>query len=100
MTQVERAQSGINRTIFVTGASGLIGRFLSARLTADGHRVLALVRGAAGRAAELHQWLDAHGGRSFRLLALGREPWPTAPRLFHASRVARSHVEVHLLSLA
>src|SRR5260221_14042227 len=90
MTQVERAQSGINRTIFVTGASGLIGRFLSARLTADGHRVLALVRGAAGRAAELHPWLGAPGGCSARLFPLGRGLWPPSPRFLGASRVGLS----------
>lgn len=40
--------------VAVTGASGLIGSALSAFLTTGGHRVIKLVRGAAGGADERH----------------------------------------------
>ena len=35
-------------TIAITGATGLIGRALSAALTAEGHQVIPVVRSAAG----------------------------------------------------
>jgi nucleoside-diphosphate-sugar epimerase len=57
-------------TVFVTGATGTIGRFLVARLSARGHRVIALVRGAAARSSELRTWVADHGGEPSRVEAL------------------------------
>jgi len=57
----------MSATVFVTGATGTIGRFLVARLTARGHRVLALVRRAAVRRDELLAWVASHGGDPSRV---------------------------------
>ena len=54
-------------TVFVTGATGTIGRFLVARLTARGHRVVALVRRADARRAELLAWIASHDGDPSRV---------------------------------
>ena len=51
-------------TILLTGATGFIGRWLLRQLTAQGHRVLALMRRPESQQAELAQWLDARGGNS------------------------------------
>lgn len=48
----------------VTGATGFIGRWLLADLTAHGRPVIALVRDGARRANELAAFTDAHGGDS------------------------------------
>lgn len=50
----------MSQTIAITGASGLLGKALTASLSADGHRVLRLVRHEAG-AGEI-SW-DPAGGR-------------------------------------
>lgn len=47
-------------TVAVTGASGMLGAALTAFLTAGGHRVMRLVRGAATKPDEVH-W-NATGG--------------------------------------
>ncbi len=49
--------------VLVTGGTGLIGRWLLARLTAQGHRVAALVRGGEKRRRELVDFLLSHGGK-------------------------------------
>jgi pimeloyl-ACP methyl ester carboxylesterase/nucleoside-diphosphate-sugar epimerase len=46
---------------FVTGGTGLLGRFLVLALTARGRRTGVLVRNAGERARELHDWLEARG---------------------------------------
>lgn len=56
----------IKRAI-VTGASGLIGRWLLTELTAAGVEVLALVRNAPQRQVELSEWADSHGGQGLLL---------------------------------
>lgn len=53
--------------VIVTGATGFIGRFLTARLTAQGHEVYALARRAKQRSREMSAWIDAHGGDATRL---------------------------------
>ncbi len=47
MTRHERAAHWKNKTIVVSGASGLLGQALCAFLTTGGHRVVRLVRGEA-----------------------------------------------------
>ncbi|UJR86545.1 alpha/beta fold hydrolase [Sandaracinus amylolyticus] len=47
---------------FVTGGSGFIGRWLLPELTRRGRRVVALVRRAREREAELRAFVSAHGG--------------------------------------
>ena len=58
--------------VFLTGATGLIGSSVAARLAADGHRVTGVVRrGAAGTALAGTVTLDmAKATRPCRLAAL------------------------------
>jgi len=53
--------------VLVTGATGLIGRWLLAALTRRGRRVAALVRGARTREAELSSFVARIGGDVSRL---------------------------------
>jgi nucleoside-diphosphate-sugar epimerase/pimeloyl-ACP methyl ester carboxylesterase len=46
----------------ITGANGLIGRWLMVDLTRRGRMVVALVRNAAARRTELKEFVGAHGG--------------------------------------
>ena len=46
----------------VTGATGLIGRWLVPELTRLGRDVVALVRNADSRRAEYTDWIACHGG--------------------------------------
>lgn len=50
--------------IFVTGGTGLIGRWTVARLSQQGHRVKILVRNAQQRKTKYSSWIQAHGGNS------------------------------------
>ena len=52
-----------SRPTVVTGATGLIGRWLLAELTARDRPVAAFVRSPETRVAELRDWVDGHGGR-------------------------------------
>ena len=85
--------------VLVTGATGLIGRWLLASLTRRGHRVAALVRGAERRGDELRRFVAELGGEPDRLLVvegdveqagLGlREPLPSVRVVHHlAARFA------------
>lgn len=47
---------------FVTGATGLVGRWLVPALTRRGRRVIALVRDADRRRADFLAWVADHGG--------------------------------------
>jgi nucleoside-diphosphate-sugar epimerase/pimeloyl-ACP methyl ester carboxylesterase len=51
----------------VTGATGLIGRWLVPELTRLGREVVALVRGARERRAEYLAWVAGHGGDPARV---------------------------------
>ncbi|RJF89770.1 NAD-dependent epimerase/dehydratase family protein [Oleomonas cavernae] len=57
----------MTKTILMTGITGLIGRWTAARLTADGHKVLGLVRNAKAREAEFKAWVVSHGGIAAQL---------------------------------
>jgi dihydroflavonol-4-reductase len=48
--------------VLVTGANGFIGRWLLCELTGRGRSVVAMVRRAAEREAELRSFVSAHGG--------------------------------------
>ncbi len=48
--------------IFMTGGTGLIGRWTAAHLTKSDQRVFILVRGAAGRLKDFQTWIADHGG--------------------------------------
>jgi nucleoside-diphosphate-sugar epimerase len=52
----------MTRHAFVTGATGMIGRWLVPALTREGYVVTALVRGADGRRDEYLHWVRAHDG--------------------------------------
>ena len=52
----------MSKTIFMTGVTGLIGRWTAAQLVAGGHRVLGLTRNARSREPEFRNWIAAHGG--------------------------------------
>lgn len=56
--------------VLVTGATGLIGRWLLAALTARGRNVVAIVRGAEKRAPELRTFVASIGGDASRLLVV------------------------------
>lgn len=53
-------------TVFVTGATGLIGKWTLAFLSRR-HKVIALARNAASRSQSLNQWIDEHGGDSAQI---------------------------------
>lgn len=59
-----------NAAILVTGATGFIGRWLIAALTARGRRVAALVRGADARRAELASFIERIGGDASKLVVV------------------------------
>lgn len=61
MTTDPLALSPVHR-VAVTGANGLIGRWLVLGLTRQGTRVLALMRRPDERLAELRTWIAARGG--------------------------------------
>jgi len=50
------------KNIFVTGGTGLIGRWTVARLSKQGHQIKVLTRSAQQRKAEYHDWIQDHGG--------------------------------------
>jgi pimeloyl-ACP methyl ester carboxylesterase/nucleoside-diphosphate-sugar epimerase len=54
----------MNDLAFVTGATGMIGRWVVPELTRRGVPVAAMMRDAAGRAAEYLAWVDGQGGDS------------------------------------
>ncbi len=56
--------------VLVTGATGLIGRWLLAALTRRRQTTAALVRGAAKREAELRAFVDRIGGDASRLVVV------------------------------
>lgn len=66
------APLGIERApdILVTGATGLVGRWLLAALTRNGHTVAALVRQAERRAEELAAFVARLGGDPRRLVVI------------------------------
>lgn len=51
----------------VTGATGLIGRWLVPELTRQGRSVMVLMRNSASRAQAYIHWVEAHGGDSSRI---------------------------------
>ncbi|XXF79452.1 SDR family oxidoreductase [Myxococcaceae bacterium GXIMD 01537] len=53
--------------VLVTGATGLLGRWLVPELTRGGRTVAAVLRNAAGRDAEYREWVAALGGDPGRL---------------------------------
>lgn len=59
--------------VAITGAHGFLGRWLALAWTAQGVKVLALMRGAQGRLDELRQWVDARGGRGALIEAASME---------------------------
>lgn len=48
--------------IFITGGTGLIGKWTVVKLSQQGHKVRVLARGAQSRLAEFNQWIQSHGG--------------------------------------
>ena len=56
--------------VLVTGATGFIGRWLLAALTARGRTVAAVLRNAAARDSELRSFVDGIGGDSRRLVVV------------------------------
>src|SRR5690554_2803695 len=54
-------------TILVTGATGLIGRWLVPELTRQGFVVAAAMRGAAERADDYRRWVAARAGDPTRV---------------------------------
>ena len=75
MTAVPSARASMTETILITGASGTLGRRLTAALRADGWRVRALVhRSSVGEADELVSGLDP------RSRCDARRPFTAAPR--------------------
>jgi nucleoside-diphosphate-sugar epimerase len=48
----------------MTGGTGLIGRWTSAQLSAEGHKLALLVRNADLRQQDFAAWISAHGGNA------------------------------------
>lgn len=61
---------GLAAEVLVTGATGMIGRWLLASLTRKGRVTAALVRGAAKREAELRAFVDRIGGDANKLVVV------------------------------
>ncbi len=80
----------------VTGGTGLIGRWLLARLTADGRQVGVLVRGGVRRAQELAVFVDAHGGDSQKLTLFDVDIGGDAPLLADLAPIAEVRDVFHL----
>lgn len=60
----------MTKTILMTGLTGLIGRWTAARMTAEGHHVIALMRGQGARGDMIRNWIAAHDGDVTRLTLL------------------------------
>lgn len=56
--------------MIVIGATGEIGRWAVAELTAAGHALIALVRNSDDRATAFRTWVNAHGGDADRITIL------------------------------
>lgn len=72
MSTPERTSTALagSPDVLVTGATGLVGRWLLAALTRRGHVVAALVRGADARAGALASFVERLGGDPSRLLVV------------------------------
>ncbi|MCG8315423.1 MAG: alpha/beta fold hydrolase [Pseudomonadales bacterium] len=57
----------MERTVFVTGGTGLIGKWLLAYLSSEGAKVYVLARNAQRRESHICQWVNARGGDAARL---------------------------------
>lgn len=49
---------------FITGGTGLIGRWTVARLSQQGHQIRVLARNAKSRETEYFDWIQQHGGET------------------------------------
>lgn len=81
------------RTV-VTGATGLVGRWLITELTSSHRNVIALVRNAAPRAAALRAFVATHGGDPNRLTVLDADL--ARPDLGLPADVGPVHTVFHL----
>ncbi len=83
---------------FVTGATGLIGRWLVPALTRRGYVVTALVRDAGAREAEYLAWVDGHGGHSEQVRLVDGDLGAEGLGLSEASRsrVGEADIVYHL----
>jgi pimeloyl-ACP methyl ester carboxylesterase/nucleoside-diphosphate-sugar epimerase len=70
MSTLDRASHPGSPDVLVTGATGLVGRWLLAALTRRGHTVAALVRGADARREELASFVARLGGDRTRLVVV------------------------------
>ncbi|MFK8003438.1 MAG: alpha/beta fold hydrolase [Polyangiales bacterium] len=73
MAQSPTAIPSNNPSVLVTGATGLIGRWLLARLSREGQGVAALVRGGEARRPELARFVSEHGGEPQQLTLIDGE---------------------------
>lgn len=85
-----------NPSVLVTGATGLIGRWLLARLCREGRSVGALVRGGEGRRAELARFVSAHGGDPRHLTLIDGDLGEEEPFAVAGTRLDGVRVVYHL----
>lgn len=98
--------------VLIAGASGMIGTELTAQLTAAGHDVLTLVRGAP-KAADEYNWAPAARIIDFTLMekvdavvnlsgaSISRLPWtPSWKRQILASRLEATHTLTDAMRMA
>jgi pimeloyl-ACP methyl ester carboxylesterase/nucleoside-diphosphate-sugar epimerase len=79
--------------VLVTGATGLIGRWLVPELTRQGRRVAVLIRGAERRAAGYRRWVVEHGGAPDLLACFEAELTRPGLGLSDADRAALASIE-------
>lgn len=61
---------GLNQTAWVIGATGFIGKFLTAQLLKENYQVFAMCRNLRQQEAQLRDWLNSSGADCKKLICI------------------------------
>lgn len=61
---------GLNQTAWVIGATGFIGKFLTAKLLKENYQVFAMCRNLHQQEAQLRDWLNSSGADCTKLICI------------------------------
>lgn len=61
---------GLNQTAWVIGATGFIGKFLTAQLLKENYQVFAMCRNLRQQEAQLRDWLNSYGADCTKLICI------------------------------